>query len=104
MRMSTRMIGCTVVGVALTLFGAPAAHADNESFVSTAKALGFQQNSENLISTGRSACYFLSRNRDPGQVTERIARYTSVNLDLAHQFLALSVNEYCPQYDQRIGV
>ncbi|MDQ2638935.1 MAG: DUF732 domain-containing protein [Actinomycetota bacterium] len=92
------------MGVTLALLGSPVAQADNDSFVTNAKALGFQQDSDNLISTARSACYFLSRNRHPAQVAERIMRYTSVDSGLARQFLALSVNEYCPQYGGQIGV
>jgi hypothetical protein len=89
--------------LAFTLLGSPVAQADNASFVSDAKALGFQQSSDNLISAGQSACYFLSRNRDPDQVAERIGRYLSVDMDLAHRFLALSVTEYCLQYGGAIG-
>jgi hypothetical protein len=50
-----------------------------------------------------SACYFLSRNRDPGQVAERIMRYGNVESDSAHRFLALSVAQYCPQFGYQVG-
>lgn len=95
-------IGAALTGAPLILFS-PSAQADNASFVSDVKALGFQQASDNLISTARSACYFLSRNRDPGQVTERISRYLAVDADMARTFFAMSVNEYCPQYLDRVG-
>jgi hypothetical protein len=98
MRMYTKTVGCTMMVLTFTLLGSPVVHADNASFVRDAKALGFQQATENLISMGRSACYFLSRQRDPEQVADRIMRYGSVDSDVAHRFLALSVNEYCPQY------
>lgn len=91
-----------LVGVPLILLSPPV-QADGSSFVSEAKALGFQQASDNLISTARSACYFLDRNRPTDQVTNRIARYLAVDAGLASRFFAMSVNEYCPQYRDRIG-
>lgn len=87
----------TLVAVQLMLL-APPAEADNSSFVAEAKGLGFQQETDNLISTARSACYFLSRNRDPVQVTERISRYLAVDANLATRFFAMSIDEYCPQF------
>ena len=98
-----KTIGCTALGLTLALLGSPLANADDDSFVRDTKALGIQYSSVNLISTGRSACYFLSRKRDPGQVTERVARYLTLDSELAHRFLVLSVNEYCPQYGGQVG-
>jgi hypothetical protein len=103
MRMYAKTIGCTVMAVTLTLLGSPVAYADDASFVRDTKALGFQQNSVNLVSTGQSVCNFLRLNRDPGQITDRIARYLSVDSDLARRFLVLSVDEYCPQRSAQIG-
>jgi hypothetical protein len=103
MRRYALVMACTIAGVVLTLVGSPVAQADNASFVRDTQALGFQQTSDNLISTARSACYFLSLNRDPGQITDRIERYLNVDSDLAHQFLILSINEYCQQYGGQIG-
>lgn len=105
MRKFADRIGCAVTSVALLLSGAPAAHADDASFVRDAKALGFEidSGSDNLISMGRSACYFLSLNRDSGQVAERIMRYGSVDLNAANRFLAMSVTEYCPQFGDRVS-
>jgi hypothetical protein len=97
-------MACAVTGVTVTLLGSPMARADDASFVSETQALGFQQASDNLISTARSACYFLSRDRDPGQITKRVMRYHNVELDPAQRFLVLSVIEYCPQFRERIGV
>ena len=94
-------IGATLVGASLVLL--PPAQADNTAIVREAKALGFQQAAANLISTARSACYFLSLNRDPGHVRERISRYLAVDADLGRTFFAMSVNEYCPQYHDRVG-
>lgn len=93
-----KTVGGTVMGLTLTLLVSPTAHADDASFVRDTQALGFLQSPVNLISTGRSACYFLDRRRDPDQIVNRIERYTRVDSALAQQFLALAVNEYCPQY------
>ncbi|MDT5362568.1 MAG: hypothetical protein QOC69_4330 [Mycobacterium sp.] len=105
MRKLADTIGCAMASVALLLLllGAPAAHADDASFVREAKALGFVIDTDNLISMGRSACYFLSRTRDPGQVVERIMRYGSVDVNAANRFLAMSVTEYCPQFGDRVS-
>jgi hypothetical protein len=102
MRKIVTVIGGALMGVSLILFSPPA-QADSSSFVSEVKALGFQQGPDNLISTARSACYFLSLNRDSGQVMERISRYLAVDTDLARTFFTMSVNEYCPQYRDRVG-
>jgi menaquinone-dependent protoporphyrinogen IX oxidase len=104
MRMYALKMGCAITAVTLTLSGSPVAHADDASFVRDTQALGFIQASQNLISTARSACYFIGFfNRDPDQVSDRIKRYLSVDSDKAHRFLVLAVNEYCPQYISRIG-
>lgn len=102
MRMFTVASGGILVGVSLALW-APQAHADDWSFVDAAKALGFQQDSDNLISTARSACYFLDRNRDPYEITNRISRFLSVDPDMARKFFAMSVDNYCPQYEYRVS-
>jgi hypothetical protein len=92
-------IGCVVMGATLTLLGSPVAQADDASFVHDAQATGVSLASDNLISTAQSACYFLGpRKRDPGQVLERIIRYTRVEPEQARRFFVLAVNEYCPQY------
>jgi hypothetical protein len=103
MRLYALAKACAMTGVTLTLLGSPAAQADNASFVRDAQARGIVQASENLISTARSACYYLWLNRDPGQITDRIRRYLNVEPDVARQFFVLSVNEYCPQYAAQIG-
>jgi hypothetical protein len=103
MRLYALAKACAMTGVTLTLLGSPVAQADNASFVRDTQALGFIQASQNLISTGESACYFLRLNRDPGQVTDRIRRYLNVDPDMARQVLVRAVNEYCPQYSGRVG-
>jgi hypothetical protein len=103
MRRYATTIGCAMASVALLLSGSPAAHADDASFVRDGKALGFVVASDNMISLGRSACYFLSRNRDPGQVAQRIMRYGSVDMDTANRFLFMSVTEYCPQFGDHVN-
>ncbi|MDM3929485.1 DUF732 domain-containing protein [Mycobacterium intracellulare] len=82
---------------------APQAQADDWSFVDAAKALGFQQESDNLISAARSVCYFLGRNRDPDEIANRISRSLSVDSDMARKFFAMSVDNYCPQYQGRVS-
>ncbi|GLP82994.1 DUF732 domain-containing protein [Mycobacterium antarcticum] len=104
MRTGALLAGCVVIGVTVGLLGSPVARADDASFVRDAKALGFVQASDNLISTAQSACYFISLNRDPGQVEQRILRYTRVDSpSQAHQFFVLAVNEYCPQHAAVVG-
>jgi hypothetical protein len=103
MRTYATAVGCTLMGIALALLGSPTAQADDTSFVLAARSLHFQQNSQNLISTGRSVCYFISLNRDPGEIRDRVARYTRVDPDQARQFFALAINEYCPQFQGAIS-
>lgn len=103
MRLHAMLKASAMTGVTLTLLGSPVAQADNASFVRDIQDRGFVQASENLISTGESACYFLSLNRDPGQVTDRIRRYLNVDSDMARQFFVRAVNEYCPQYSAQVG-
>ncbi|CAJ1500477.1 DUF732 domain-containing protein [[Mycobacterium] burgundiense] len=81
------------------------AQADNATFVAQARALGFQQWDDVLIRMGLSACRFLQPHlrRTPSDVAAHISRYAVVGPDQAHQFLTLSVNEYCPQYADRVG-
>lgn len=102
MNKTASAIGGALIGASLML-SSPPAQADNSGFVSEAKALGFQQASDNLISAARSACYFLGLNRNPNQVADRISRYLAVDADLARTFFTMSVNEYCPQYRDRVG-
>jgi hypothetical protein len=103
MRTNALTVGYVVMGVTLTLLVSPVAHADDASFVHDAQSLGFTQASDNLISTAQSACYFLSLNRDPGQVLQRIIRYARIEPDQGQKFFVLAVNEYCPQYAGIIG-
>lgn len=102
MRHLATTIGCALVSVALVPLGTSTAHADEAGFIRDAKALGFAFDADNLISMGRSACYFLNLNRDPGEVAGRIMRYGVVDLDAANRFLAMSVTEYCPQFGDRV--
>lgn len=101
MRRIATTIATVCVGSTLTLL-CPTAQADNESFVSATRALGFQQGAANLVSTAESACYFLSLNRDAGQVSDRISRFLAVDAGSARTFLVMSVDEYCPQYGGQV--
>lgn len=104
MRMRALATAFVAVGVTGALLASPMAQADDADFVRAAKALGFVQRSDNLISTAQSACYFLVRNRDPLEVEARIARYTRIDPpSQAHRFFVLAVNTYCPQYAGVVG-
>lgn len=103
MRPCARFIGGIVTCATVGLLGSPVARADDASFVEAVHSLGLVQASSNLISTGRSACYFLSLNRPPDQVLARIIRYTRVERDQGRQFFALAINEYCPQFTGAAG-
>lgn len=113
MRKYANMIGCVAASMSLLLLGAPGAQADDASFVRDAQALGFATNADNLISMGRSACYFLYegerlrsdplRDNPPDRVAARIMRYGNVDLNAANRFLAMSVAEYCPQFSYRLS-
>ncbi|WP_084223260.1 DUF732 domain-containing protein [Mycolicibacterium holsaticum] len=87
------------MGVLFVVLGAPAAQADNATFVDEARALGFQQWDDVLIRMGLSACRLLQPHyrRTPADVTQHIRRYANVGPEQAERFLKMSVNEYCPQ-------
>lgn len=104
MRRYVRWIGCPMMTLALA--GAPVAQADNASFVAETRALGFQQWDDVLIRMGLSACRFLQPHlrRSPADVEKHIMRYAGVEPDQAHQFLVLSVIEYCPQHAYRVSM
>ena len=89
----------------LALLAAPLAQAENATFVAEARALGFQQWDDVLIRMGVSACRFLQPElrRAPADVAQHIERYANVDANQARRFLVLSVNEYCPQYADRVG-
>jgi Protein of unknown function (DUF732) len=105
MRKYLKHVACTITALTLALLGAPVAQADNASFVAQAHALGFVQWDDVLIRMGLSACRFLQPNlrRNPEDVSEHIMRHTNVEPDQAHQFLVMSVNEYCPQLAYRVS-
>lgn len=96
--------GWLAIGAAAVLLGSPVAQADDAGFVRDVEAIGFVHGPENLISTADSACYFLSRNRTPFEVEERVQRYLRVDAGQARQFLILAVGRYCTQYVGVVGV
>ncbi|WP_111511482.1 DUF732 domain-containing protein [Mycobacterium kyogaense] len=98
MQLQVKRSSCVAVATVLMLFASPDAHADDSSLVDKATGLGFTISAVNIVSMAHSACYFLSRNRNPGQVVERIRRYGQVTPDAAQRFMSLAVTEYCPQY------
>ena len=104
MQLIARAVGSVAVGVALALSGSPIAHADDASFVRAAKAMGFQYTSTNLIIAANNACYQLGpRRRLLRDVELRIQRYLVAEPAVAHQFLVLAVNEYCPEHAGLVG-
>jgi hypothetical protein len=104
MRLYIKGISCGIIAMALAALGSPPAYADDASLVRSARQLGFGISAVNLISTGESACYFIGpRKRDPDEVADRIRRYGNVSPDAARQFLVLAVQEYCPQYGDRVA-
>ena len=99
MGMRARLSGGLAIGMTLAVLGSPVAQADDDSFVRTAKGLGFVQTPPNLLLTAKSACYMLSyNNRIPSEIEARIQRYTMVSPEQAHQFFDAAIHEYCPQY------
>ncbi len=118
MRKGIKQVCCTMIGMTLASMTAPMAQADGASFLAGARALGFQQSDDNLIRMALSACRFLQPNlrRDPIDVEAHIIRYAAlapasvpdpsrppIQVPDAHQFLILSVNEYCPQLAYRLS-
>ena len=104
MRIRALTTSCVAIGATLGLLGSPVARADDADFVRDVQAMNFLQSSDNLISQAESACYFLVRNRTPGEVEARIARYTRVDPpSQAHPFLVLAVRTYCPQFTDLVG-
>lgn len=105
MRPRALITACLTIGVgmALGLPGSPVARADDADFFRDTQALGFAQAYDNLISQAESACYFFVRNRSADEIEARIARYTRIDPpSKAHQFLVLAVNNYCPQFADRV--
>lgn len=104
MRTCAKIGGSVVFAATVALLGSQTAQADDANLLRSARDLGFLVSDYNLLAMGHSACYFLSLNRDPGQVTDRIRRYGNVEPDAAGRFLSLAVQEYCPQYGNRVGL
>lgn len=117
MRMYAKRSGCVIFGLTFALLGAPAAHSDNASFVAGARAIGMREPDSTLIRMALSACRMLQPNlrRDPQEVVEHIVRYANLNPASIpgpgrapdptadpYEFLALSVNEYCPDLAYRV--
>lgn len=106
-------VGSAMTGMMVSLLGAPVAQADDANFLAAVRAVGFQQEPVNLISTAQSVCYaFLvgdrlradpTRDNPPDRVESRVARSLLVSPYQAHQFVVLSAREYCPQYSDRLG-
>lgn len=107
-------LGCTVTGMTVALLGAPVAQADDAGLLAWARAQGLQHEPVDLIRNARGVCYAFwvggrlrasdpRRDNNPDDVVNRIARNLILSPDKARQFVVLSVNEYCPEYSDRVG-
>lgn len=85
------------------LFAAPTAHADDDSYVAAARALGMQQSAEYIINGGRNVCVMMGFGQNWDQLSDRVMGNTRLDASQAHQLIALSVHEYCPQFSDRVG-
>jgi Protein of unknown function (DUF732) len=103
MRKYALRIGYIMIGTTLALLGAPVAHADVDgSFVAAARALGMQQSPDYVIRSGHSACFLLQDGSTPDKLADRMTT-TGLGPDQAQQFIALSVHDYCPQFNNRLA-
>ncbi|QLL08712.1 DUF732 domain-containing protein [Mycobacterium vicinigordonae] len=96
------VIACMTVA-AVIYGGAPAARADDESFFAAGRALGYQWSLDTMIEAGRSICDSLWRGRNIDEVTFHTKRYGLVTPQQAHDFVKLSVDEYCPNFRQFVS-
>ena len=102
--MITRTLAVVATTVALGAVFAPAAHADSQSFLNDAHALGWYINTgdSGLLANGYAVCRML--NSTTGDV---VARYVyentgaSVTRSDALEFVLISVNNLCPWHDHR---
>jgi Protein of unknown function (DUF732) len=53
--------------------------------------------------SGHSACFLLKFGSTPDKLADRMMT-TGLGPDQAHQFVALSVHDYCPQYNDEGSV
>lgn len=102
MRKYVTGIGCTLVAAGLALSAAPAAHADDAGFVAAARGLGMHQSADYVIRSGHSACLLLNMGSTPDKLANRMMT-TGLDQDQARQFIALSVHDFCPQFDGQLA-
>lgn len=106
-------LGCAVAGMTIALMEVPVAQADDAGLLAGASAIGIDNEPVDLIRNARSVCYaFLvgsrlrgsdpRRDNNPDDVVSRIGRNLILGPDRARRFVALSVNEYCPEYSDRV--
>jgi Protein of unknown function (DUF732) len=97
-----RAIACCAAAAGLAMAGAPAAHADDAGYLAAVRALGFSQSDAYPIKGGHSVCTLMGQGHGPDELAGRIAGTTGAGAAQAHQLIALSVHEYCPQFNDRV--
>ena len=97
-----KAIACGAAVVGLALAGVPVAHADDAGYVASVRALGFQQSDAYLVKGGHSACTLMASGHSPDELADRVITTTGAGSAQAHRLIALSVHEYCPQFNDRV--
>lgn len=93
-------------GIAASVLCAPEAHADSSSFLDQIHGLGWYNNIRGdvgLLTQGYAVCRALGAGANGAEVAEVIYRNTNLSVDYndAAEFVFISVDNLCPQYDHR---
>lgn len=108
--MNATTVRCLLASVALgacagALLSAPTADADAAGFLTRLQSLGWydDRGSGHLVANGYLVCQMLGRGLNGVQVARDLYLNTdaSVTENDAAQFVIISVEELCPQYDRR---
>lgn len=97
-----KTLACAAAVVGLAMAAMPVAHADDASYLASVRALGFQQSDDYLIKGGHSVCTMLTHGHSTDELANRVSSTTGAAVAQAHQLIALSVHEYCPQFSNRV--
>lgn len=98
-----RKLLCASIFGLVTMTAPPWAYADDDSYVAAARALGMQQSAEYIINGGRNVCVMMGFGQNWDQLSDRVMGNTRLDASQAHQLIALSVHEYCPQFNDRVS-
>jgi hypothetical protein len=90
------------MAVALLVAVAPVAHADTGDFLNGVHALGFQRSDGYLINTAQALCIRFTVGNTVDMATDSIVHQFGVGPGPAHQFVVLAVNNFCPQFNDRL--